>query len=83
MKTTVESKKLQLIEEFLKIHNEKIINKIEGIIKKERFKVLENELDTPFSDNEFNEMINRSENDAIQGKVITSKDLKKQIQSWK
>ena len=83
MKTTVESKKLQLIEEFLKIQNEKIINKIEGIIKKERFKVLENELDTPFSENEFNEMINRSENDAIQGKVITSKDLKKQIQSWK
>lgn len=83
MKTTVESKKLQLIEEFLKIQNEKIINKIEVIIKKERFKVLENELDTPFSENEYNEMINRSENDAIQGKVLTSKDLKKQIQSWK
>jgi hypothetical protein len=83
MKTTVESKKLQLIEEFLKIQNEKIINKIEVIIKKERFKVLENELDTPFSENEYNEMIDRSENDAIQGKVLTSKDLKKQIQSWK
>jgi hypothetical protein len=83
MKMTVETKKLQLIEEFLKIQNEKIINKIEVLIKKERFKVLESELDTPFSENEFNEMIDRSENDAIQGKVHTSKDLKKQIQSWK
>ena len=72
-----------MIEEFLKIQNEKIINKIEVIIKKERFKVLENELDTPFSENEYNEMIDRSDNDAIQGKVLTSKDLKKQIQSWK
>jgi hypothetical protein len=83
MRTTVESKKLQLIQDFLKIQNEKIINKIEALIKKERFKALEGELDTPFSENEFNEMIDRSENDAIQGKLHTSKELKKQIHSWK
>jgi hypothetical protein len=83
MKETVESKKLHLIEEFLKIQNEEIINRIEVIIKEERFKVLKGELDLPFSEKKFNEMIDRAENEAVQGKVHTSKDLKKQIQSWK
>jgi hypothetical protein len=83
MKTTVESKKLHLIEKFLQIHNEKIINKIDKIINEERFKALKSELDVPYSEKEFNEMIDRAEIDAVQGKVHTSKDLKKQIQSWK
>ena len=83
MKATLESKKLHLVEEFLKIQNEEIINRIEVIIKEERFKVLKGELDLPFSEKEFNEMIDRAENEAVQGKVYTSKDLKKQIQSWK
>ena len=83
MKTTVESKKLHLIEEFLKIQNEETIHKIEVIIRQERFKVLKGELDTAISEMELNEMIDRAENDAIQGKVTTSKDVKKQIESWK
>ncbi len=83
MKTTVESKKLHLIEEFLKIQNEETIHKIEVIIRQERFKVLKGELDTAISEMELNEMIDRAENDAIKGKVTTSKDVKKQIESWK
>jgi hypothetical protein len=83
MKTTVESKKLHLIEEFLKIQNEETIHKIEVIIRQERFKVLKGELDTAMSEMELNEMIDRAENYAIQGKVTTSKGVKKQIESWK
>jgi hypothetical protein len=83
MKTTVESKKLHLIEKFLQIYDEEIINKIDKIINEERFKALKSELDLPYSEKEFNEMIDRAEIDAVQGKVYTSKDLKKQIQSWK
>ena len=83
MKTTVESKKLHLIEEFLKIQNEETIHKIEVIIRQERFKVLKGELDTAISEMELNEMIDRAENYAIQGKVTNSKGVKKQIESWK
>jgi hypothetical protein len=44
---------------------------------------LEKQLKTPYSEKEFNEIIGIAENDAKEGKVISSKDLKKQIQSWK
>jgi len=83
MKAEVERRKLHLIEEFLNISNETIIAKIESLLRVERLKFLEKQLKTPYSEKEFIEMIGSAENDAKEGKVISSKDLKKQIQSWK
>jgi hypothetical protein len=83
MKVTVESKKLHLIEEFLKIQNEDIINKIEVIINEERHKSLKDVFNSPFSTKELDEMIDQAEADAKHGRVYSTKDLKKQIQSWK
>ena len=83
MKAEVERRKLHLIEEFLNISNETIIAKIESLLREERLKFLEKQLKTPYSEKEFIEMIGNAENDAKEGKVISSKDLKKQIQSWK
>jgi hypothetical protein len=83
MKAEVERRKLHLIEEFLNISNETIIAKIESLLREERLKFLEKQLKTPYSEKEFIEIIGIAENDAKEGKVISSKDLKKQIQSWK
>jgi hypothetical protein len=83
MKAEVERRKLHLIEEFLNISNETIIAKIESLLREERLKFLEKQLKTSYSEKEFIEMIGSAENDAKEGKVISSKDLKKQIQSWK
>ncbi|GDX46075.1 hypothetical protein LBMAG24_14030 [Bacteroidota bacterium] len=83
MKAAVERRKLHLIEEFLNISNETIIAKIESLLREERLKILEKQLKTPYSEKEFIEMIGSAENDAKEGKVISSKDLKEQIQSWK
>lgn len=83
MKTTVEIKKLHLIEDLLRVESERIIDRIESILKEERLKTLETELNRPYSEKEFNEMIDRSELDVTEGKVLTTKDLKKKVQSWK
>ena len=82
MKYAVERRKLHIIEEFLNISNETIIAKIESLLREERLKFLEKQLKTPYSEKEFIEMIGSAENDAKEGKVISSKDLKEQIQSW-
>ena len=83
MNAAVERRKLHLIEEFLNISNETILAKIESLLREERLKFLEKQLKTPYSEKEFIEMIGSAENDAKEGKVISSKDLKEQIQSWK
>jgi hypothetical protein len=61
----------------------KIIAKIESLFREERLKFLEKQVKTPYSEKEFIEMIGNAENDAKEGKVISSKDLRKQVQSWK
>jgi hypothetical protein len=61
----------------------KIIAKIESLLREERLKFLGKQVKTPYSEKEFIEMIGNAENDDKEGKVISSKDLKKQIQSWK
>ena len=61
----------------------KIIAKVEFLLREERLKFLEKQLKTPYSEKEFIEMIGNAENDAKEGKVISSKDLRKQVQSWK
>ena len=61
----------------------KIIAKVESLLREERLKFLEKQLKTPYSEKEFIEMIGNAENDAKKGKVISSKNLKKQVQSWK
>lgn len=83
MKTAVEIKKLHLIEDLLRVESERIIDRIESILKEERLKTLETELNRPYSEKEFNEMIDRSELDVTEGKVLSTKDLKKKVQSWK
>ncbi len=83
MSTQVNSRKLHFIEELLKIENEDIIIKLEVILQEERLKFLEQELGTPMSLKNFNAMIDKSENDLVEGKVTTANELKKKIQKWK
>jgi hypothetical protein len=83
MKTAVEIKKLHLIEDLLRVESERIIDRIESILKEERLKTLETELNRPYTEKEFNEMIDRSELNVTEGKVLSTKDLKKKVQSWK
>lgn len=83
MKTQVDSRKLQFIEELLKVENEDIINKLESILHEERMKFLEQELGSPMSLKTFNAMIDNSEDDLATGKITTSNELKKKVQKWK
>ncbi len=83
MKTAVEIRKLNLIEEFLNLNNEDIIKKIEDLLKEECLKFLEQELKRPYSSEDFNAMIDNAEKDAAEGKVMSSAQLKQQINTWK
>ncbi len=81
--STFESRKLSLIEAFLRIDNEHVISMIEALIREEEIKNRETKFTSVLSEVEFNEMIDRAENDASEGKVYTSSELRKQIYSWR
>ena len=75
---SLQTRKLNFIEELLRVSDEKIISKLENYLKQEKKKIYEREL-KPMSHNEFYAMIDQSLKDSKDGRVISHADLKKKI----
>ena len=78
----LQTRKLNLIQELLQVGNEEIVAKLEKILKAERKTQLEKSLN-PMSEEEFNKIIDNSETDIKNCRMITARDLKKNVASWK
>ncbi len=77
----LQSRKLELIQEFLKVQSEDVIIRLEKILKKEN-KNSENSDFKPMTIEEFNSRIDKSMNDSRNGKLIESSELKAEIDKW-
>jgi hypothetical protein len=78
----IEARKLNLIEEFLRIDDESLIAKLESFIKQEKKVSHERNL-KPMSMNEFHEMIDHAKSDSDAGRVISHQELKRKVKAWK
>lgn len=78
----IQARKLELIEEFLKISDESIIDKLESLIKTAKKKNQQREV-KPMSITEFKGMIDQAKFDKEDGRVISHHDLKAKVKSWK
>lgn len=78
----LEARKLVLIEEFLRISDEKIIAKLESFIKQEKKSSHERKL-KPMLMDEFLEMTEQAKQDSDAGRIVSHGELKKRIKTWK
>ncbi len=78
----IQARKLNLIENLLKISDVSVIEKLEYFISIEKNNQYDRTL-KPMSLNDFYEMIEKAKQDKIEGRVISLDDLKKKIKSWK
>jgi hypothetical protein len=78
----LQARKLSFIQEFLRINSEDLIIKLDDLLHVEKRKMYEQEL-KPMSIESFNANIDQSEDDAENDRVITAKELKKDIEEWK
>lgn len=77
----IQAKKIHFVQEFLRINDEEIIDKLNNLLKVERKNKVEKKL-KPFTIEEFNEMIDRAESDSLSGRLISAQEMKKEIDSW-
>ena len=77
----VQLKKIHFVKEFLRLNNEQTINKLELLLKSEKKRMYSREPE-PMSLDEFNRIIDNAENDSNEGRIVDSRDLKKDVQSW-
>ncbi|MCX6279011.1 MAG: hypothetical protein NT004_13095 [Bacteroidetes bacterium] len=78
----IQARKLLLIEEFLRISDESIIERLESLIKVEKKKHISREI-KPMSLTELHEMIDQAKFDKENGRVVLHQDLKRKVKSWK
>jgi hypothetical protein len=76
------ARKLNFVQEFLRISDEDLVEKLERFLRTEREKRIDKEI-KPMTMNEFHQMIEKSEDDAKNGRVIEARDLLKKVEKWK
>ena len=74
----IQSRKIEFIQAFLKLQSEEVISQLENILRKKSTIELEQNSDCkPMSLKEFNDRIDKSENDFKNGKYKSTSELLK------
>ena len=78
----IQARKIHFVQEFLRVADDELVTKLESLLRIERKKKLDEELH-PMTLKEFNEIIEKSEDDFNNGRVIEARNLINQIDIWK
>jgi hypothetical protein len=78
----IQTRKINFVQEFLRLRNTKLIEKLERILLEDKAKDYEANL-KPISIDNFNIMIDKSIEDAKQGNMINARELKESVKKWK
>jgi len=78
----IQARKILFVQEFLRVADEELVTKLERVLRIERKKKLEEEL-SPMTMKEFNEIIDKSEDDFKNERVTEARNLLNQIDKWK
>jgi len=77
----IQTKKLHFVQEFLRLKDENLIDKLSDLLRIEKKKKIEKEL-KPFSRKELNDLIDSAESDSENGRLTSARELKNEIDSW-
>jgi len=77
----LQTRKLEFIQEFLKVQSEDVVDRLEKLLKKETSKLNKEDI-KPFSMDELNNRINQSMADSLDNKLTENKDLLAEMQKW-
>lgn len=77
----LQSRKIEFVQEFLKIQSEEVVSRLEKLLRKENKHTSEEGFE-PMSISEFNDRIDQSIEDSKNGRIIKAEDLKAKIDKW-
>jgi len=77
----LKSRKIEFVQEFIKLQSEEAISRFEKLLKKEKKKVNNSDFE-PMAVEEFNERIDKSMKDSKADRVTEVNDLLAKIKTW-
>ena len=81
IKMDLQSRKIEFVQEFLKIQSEEVISRLEKILRKNSKSSMQDNF-IPMSIEEFNSRIDKSMEDSKNGRLIEASELKAKIDKW-
>ena len=80
-KMDLQIRKIHFVQEFLRVNNEQIIDKIENMLKSEKSNFYD-KMPAAMSMDEYNSVIDSAEDDSKNNRMKNVQELKKDIKSW-
>jgi soluble cytochrome b562 len=77
----LEARKIEFIQEFLKLQSEEAISRLEKVLRKEKKMTLIKDSE-PMTLDLFNKRIDKSLKDSREGKLTEANDLMSEIEKW-
>ena len=78
----IQTRKINFVQEFLRLRNIKLLEKLEKILLEDKAKDYEASL-KPLNSDDFNKMLDKSLDDAKQGNLVDARELKVSVRKWK
>jgi hypothetical protein len=78
----IQLRKIQFVQEFLRLDNEQVIAKLEKILSSEKDKLSKQKL-KPYTVEELIESVERAEEDVKARRVTSVEDLLREIDTWR
>lgn len=77
----LQTRKIEFIQEFLKLQSEEAISRLEKLLKKEK-RETEKKSNQPMTEEQINKRIDESMEDSKKGKLTESNNLLTEIEKW-
>ena len=78
----LQTRKIQFIQDVLRLKNEKILQKLEKLLRLEKAKQIKEDF-SQMTLEEFNDLIDSAENDDMNNRLFNAGEILKDIDSWK
>lgn len=78
----IQTRKLEFIKEFLKVHNEELINRLENLLYAEPISY-DDTIEEVISIQELKERVEKSLSDSKNNRLTSNEDLLSEIEQWK
>lgn len=77
----LQTRKIEFVQEFLKLQSEEVISQLEKILRKEKKSSEQGDFE-PMTIEVFNERIDKSMEDSKSGRLTEATELKAEIEKW-
>jgi hypothetical protein len=82
MNSTLDKRKINLVQSFLDLDNKETISKVENLLNEERIRIYEESILKKMTHKELGTMLDKAEDDFKNGRIISTEELLKKVENW-